>query len=569
MGILLALTPGPHNLPIPFIEAPKPKVTLRQGSYTGTYVTGQYPQTLEEFRGVPYGLSTAGERRFAAPLPITKASKEVFDASNFGYHCLFGPEDPPADRQQDEDCLNANICRPSKRPDKKLLPVVVDFYGGAFNFGMGQYALMNNLVGWSSEPLIGVTFNYRVGALGFLSSPLGQKEGVLNAGLKDQRLLLEWVRDNIAAFGGNPEDVTVMGNSAGAHGVGHHVMQNTKENTLFHKAIIESGGTTARAVYTPTNPMHEQQFQEFLNVLGIENGTSKEQLSALRSLPASRIRDASQIIFQKHSPTVRWPWQPAIDGPGGIIPQRPIDSLRTGNWLKIPLLTGFNTNEGGMFVPSEAATSENFTSFFHTLLPGLNEEDLAALNHAYPDPLIYPDSKFKEDRTWYTHPLTGITIGPQFRRVEQAYGHFAYLAPVKQQLHYSVEGSATAYLYHFAVNTSIKGGADHGDHVAYPTYDGNIRALSKTIDTIAGSMHAYWTSFITTGDPNKIRGLKFRDRPEWPAYAKVDGKMAVFGMGNDERAGGASKGLAVGVEVDTWMEEEVKYWWARTEKFEL
>jgi len=228
LGIWMSFAPVQNNLPISIpkipinFKTPKPSVILRQGTYTGIKNPTKYPQPIEEFRGIPYGLSTAAERRFAAPLPITTTSNEIIDASKYGYRCPYGPDDTPGDKTQDEDCLNANIYRPQKRPLNKKVPVLIHFYGGSFNFGAGFSRQINNLVGYSAEPFIGVSFNYRIGALGFLSSSLGEKEGLLNAGLKDQALLLEWVRDNIAEFGGDPNDVTLMGNSAGAHGVSYH-----------------------------------------------------------------------------------------------------------------------------------------------------------------------------------------------------------------------------------------------------------------------------------------------------------------------------------------------------------
>jgi len=346
--------------------------------------------------------------------------------------------------------------------------------------------------------------------------------------------------------------------------MGHHVLRNTKKNMLFHKAIIESGGATARACYTPSNPMHEQQFKEFLALLSLQDVPESEIIGKLRGLSFQTIKAASERIFYKYNPSVRWPWQPVIDGSGGIIPVRPIDEMRSGDWVKIPLLTGFNTNEGSMFVPVETATSEEFTDFFRTLLPALTEDDLKDLDITYPDPAVNASSKFTEDRMGL-----GLGIKPQYKRVEQAYGHFAYVAPVKQQLHYAIDNGARAFLYHFAVNGSVQGGADHGNHVSYPTYNADVRGSSKTIEQIAGSMHAYWTSFIVAGNPNTVRGSSFKDRPVWPVYEKGAGKLVVFGEGNDERAGGKNKGTAVKVEADTWMEDECAYWWARTEKFEV
>jgi len=249
LGIWISFAPMQEsipNIPINFKGPRRPAVILRQGTYTGINNPTKYPQPIDEFRGIPYGLSTAGERRFAAPLPVNTTSAEVIDASEYGYRCPFGPNDTPGDKTQDEDCLNVNIYRPQRRPLNKKLPVLIHFYGGSFNFGAGNSRQINNLVGYAAEPFIGVSFNHRIGALGFLSSGLGKKEGLLNAGLKDQVLLLEWIRDNIAEFGGDPNDVTLMGNSAGAHGVSQFFPINIVVNTASRGFVPHTcfGGLT-------------------------------------------------------------------------------------------------------------------------------------------------------------------------------------------------------------------------------------------------------------------------------------------------------------------------------------
>lgn len=213
---LLRASDGEGTLPSMKINSgPRLSVKLRQGTYVGKESQEGPPQVLEQWLGIPYGQSTAGERRFREPLPMN-ASMYTFEAVDYGDRCPYGkPDSVP----MSEDCLNVNIYRP-KRPSKgKKLPVLIHIYGGAFNFGAGHTRSISNMIAWSAEPFIGVTFNYRVGALGFLPSSLTAKEGLLNAGLKDQALLLQWVQENIAEFGGDPEDVTLMGNSAGAHSV--------------------------------------------------------------------------------------------------------------------------------------------------------------------------------------------------------------------------------------------------------------------------------------------------------------------------------------------------------------
>jgi carboxylesterase type B len=215
LALFLRFGPRQHHIPYLPIDGQKPSVTLVQGTYIGSY--GKFePQILEQFRGIPYALFTGGERRFKAPVPVP-ASTKSYNATKFGNVCPAGNGSPQL--VQDEDCLNVNVYRPKKRPSNKKLPVLVHIHGGAFNFGSGRLRRIDNMVAWSAEPFIGVTFNYRMGAFGFLPSKLSQKEGLLNAGLKDQALLLQWIQDNIAEFGGDPGDVTLMGESAGAHSV--------------------------------------------------------------------------------------------------------------------------------------------------------------------------------------------------------------------------------------------------------------------------------------------------------------------------------------------------------------
>ena len=212
-------------------------------------------------------------------------------------------------------------------------------------------------------------------------------------------------------------------------------------------------------------------------------------------------------------------------------------------------------------MPQKAATSKEFTDFFRTLLPVLTDEDLELLNAVYPDPVTNSSSKHKETRK-------GLGLGAQFRRLEQAYGQFAYICPVKHTAHFVAQSNTNVYLYHFAAQSNVKGGAIHGGQAPFVTHNKDIRDVSKTADEISGLMHAYWTSFIVSGDPNAVDG-RYGDRPEWPSYVAGRRKLVVFGEGNDEVAGGGNKGTAVRVKDDDWAVEECRYWWDRTEKFEV
>ncbi|TDZ53784.1 Lipase 1 [Colletotrichum trifolii] len=447
---------------------------------------------------------------------------------------------------ESEDCLTINVYRPRGHTAEKKLPVAVMIPGGAFNRGAARMHNTPSMLAWSEEPWIGVSMQYRIGVAGGMNTALTKKEGLLNLGLKDMYVALEWVQKNIAAFGGDPDDVTIMGLSAAAHGIGHLIMDVNQKKTLFHKPIMDSGGHTARVVHPPESRLNEAHFEEFLQLTGCNNRPEHEILPCLRALPSSTIIDSGQKVYEKSNPSVRWAWQPVLDG--DIISRRPIDAWKSGNWNKVPILTGSAHNEGAMYVPKTASTPEDFDDFFRTLLPQLSHGDIAELNELYPDPSKNPDSEYVE-----TRPLD---IGPQYKRAEAAYGHYAYTCPVRQTAIWGSKSPSDppVYLYHWALNKTALYGANHGDQMRYQTYNAEVRSISPKQEEIAGLMHAYATSFIVHGDPSE--------------KGKEAGKTMIFGKGNDERAGGSSLGTAAQFVDYTWAERECDFWWKQTENFE-
>lgn len=224
----------------------RPRVVLPQGTIVGITESGPYPGAVDCFKGIPFAQQPVGERRFRPPakleLPLSPESV-LIDASQFGPRApakrliIQGPE-----VDESEECLTVNIFRPSSdevdgndnETAAKLLPVALYFHGGAFNRGNAAMHDTASLVGWSKSPFIGVSFGYRIGALGFLPSRLSAQEGLLNLGLKDQICLMEWIQDNISFFGGNKNEVTLFGLSAGAHSV------SSALHFLFHQFSLQS-----------------------------------------------------------------------------------------------------------------------------------------------------------------------------------------------------------------------------------------------------------------------------------------------------------------------------------------
>lgn len=212
-------------------------ITLAQGRYTGVLLpaSSTLPRDVEAWRGIPYAQSTGGENRFRPPVPLPPNAELEVNASAFGNICP-GSIARVSGISEGEDCLNLNVYRQRQRggqqqkgtkekEKERLMPVLVYVHGGAFNGGMGVERDMASFVGWAETPIVGLNFNYRVGALGFPSSVVADGEGCLNLGLRDQRLLFEWVRENVGAFGGDKDRVTVMGLSAGAHSVSSSRLQ--------------------------------------------------------------------------------------------------------------------------------------------------------------------------------------------------------------------------------------------------------------------------------------------------------------------------------------------------------
>lgn len=304
----------------------------------------------------------------------------------------------------------------------------------------------------------------------------------------------------------------------------------------------------------------------------------------LRSLPLTTIKAASTKVFNYYNPSIRWPFQPAIDGPGGIISEAPLILWQKGHFRKVPVLTGFCTDEGAPFLSSSISTSAQFTSFFRTLIPAFSAPDLATLNTLYPDPLIDPSSPYADTRT-----LPGL--GAEYKRLTAAYGQYAYIAPIRHTAYFASSASSKSggedgslltqrqtqppvYLYHFALNSSVLLGTNHDCATPYVTYSDSVRAISPAQKSLAAAVNDYWTSFVATGDPNAVVG-KSPKRAFWPAYstAAVEaaginsgtsaGKMMVLGLGNDERAGGSNLGILTQSVTDMVAVNESVFWWER------
>ncbi|MBE1160667.1 carboxylesterase/lipase family protein [Dyella acidiphila] len=476
-----------------------PSVDIATGTLLGVH---DAKSGLDEFKGIPYAAPPVGPLRWKPPQAASTWTG-VRKAEHFGPRCMQRPIYSDMVFRSDgmsEDCLYLNVWTPAQGANKKL-PVLVYFYGGGYTGGDGSESRYDG-ASLAQRGIVTVTVNYRLDVFGFLALPALAAESPAHAtgnyGLLDQNAALRWVQRNIGAFGGDPNQVTIGGESAGSMSVSVQ-MASPLSKGLAQRAIGESGAMLANLRPQPLADA-EHQSEDFEKRAGLPS------LKQLRAKSASALLD---IAGQKDFPEFR----PTIDG--YFLPESPEAIYRAGKQAHIPLLLGSNSQEGyykNLF-DNQAPTPANYRAAMTRELKEHAAEGLklyagtgeAAIKAAA---TAYEGDQFIALSTWQWMQQQHETGGAPVY-----YYYFTTPRPAKR------DGSAGA-----------DDGAVHSGEIEYAlgNLGGNsVYAWGPADQHVSEIMQGYWANFIKTGNPNGP-GL-----PDWPAVAARDGGLLRQVIGTD------------------------------------
>ncbi|KAF2902649.1 hypothetical protein ILUMI_03534 [Ignelater luminosus] len=480
-----------------------PEVRLEQGVLRGKYRQTWNEKTFNSFTSIPYAQPPVGKLRFKPPVP-SGSWDGVLDATQVAPICpqidIFQGE---TDAKGDEDCLYLNVYTPQLESTKKqLLPVMFYIHGGGFFIGSGNTDLYGPDI-LLDKNIVLVTINYRLGALGFLSTEDELMPG--NNGLKDQNLALKWVKKNIMHFGGNPEKIIVFGQSAGGASTHYHVLSPLSRD-LISGAIAHSGTATAVWSLAPKGEAlrNAKRLAEFLNC---PNESKVEMIECLSKV------DVHDILAQDKKFTVYTvdpiiPFKPVIEPSieGAFIVEDPIDTIKSGKSAQIPFITGVTTEEGAIRsagLSSDANLLEELNKNFDKLAPIIfmyednpkkDEVSKKIRNYYFGDKNI--DDSTKGELTnlftdsWFLFPQV---VAAQLHAKYTSHPVYFYIFGIQGRLSYGKLLGDLGYNF----------GVFHCDELfslfsteVFPDYKPN-ESERKCIDI----MTTIWTTFAETGNP--------------------------------------------------------------------
>ncbi|XP_077204619.1 cholinesterase [Paroedura picta] len=476
--------------------------------------------TVTAFLGIPYGEPPIGTLRFKKPQPRQEWTT-VWDATKYPNSCyqnrdnmfpgFAGSEMWNPNTDLSEDCLYLNLWVPSPKP--KNATVMVWIYGGGFQTGTSSLPVYDGKFLARVERVIVVSMNYRLGALGFLALP-GSEEAPGNAGLFDQRLALQWVQDNIVAFGGNPKSVTIFGESAGSGAVSYHLL-SPKSYPLFTRAIMQSGSGNAPWGALPPSEARRRT-RALAHLLQCTGSNETEIIHCLQSKHPQDILD-NEVSVLTHRTLLELYFTPVVDG--DFLTEMPETLLKNGDFKQTQVLMGVNKDEGAILLAygapgfskdnSSLINDADFRAGLKLCFPETNDISLESIHFHYTDwedeqnPFNYRDA------------------------LDDVLGDYNFICPVVKFIKHFAEAGNSAFLYFFEHRSSKLPwpewmGVPHGYEIEFVFGLPLERRVNYTRaeEILSRSMMRYWASFAKTGTPNgtQINGTR------WPVFTLTEQK---------------------------------------------
>ncbi|KAF2163889.1 hypothetical protein M409DRAFT_25667 [Zasmidium cellare ATCC 36951] len=548
---------------------PSPSVTIQNGTVVGSSSLG-----IDSFKGIPFAQPPVGNLRLRPPQPLTQGfgtiqataqpkacpqqSNQV-DTSDLPSDVIGELMNSPlyqAVTNAGEDCLTVNVQRPSGTNATSKLPVLFWIFGGGFEGGSTSQYDGSSIVRRSialDEPIVYVSVNYRSSGFGFLAGQELADEHSTNLGLRDQRLGLQWAAENVEAFGGDPEKVTIWGESSGSISVFDQTVVNGGDNTnngkpLFRGAIMDSGSVIPAEDVTTSKP--QAIFDTVAASAGC--GSSTDKLSCLRAVDYTTFLNAVSSVPPLTSySSLDLSYLPRPDSGDDFFAESPEISLRAGRFAKLPLIIGDQEDEGTLFALNQGniTTNEDLVAYLASYFPNSPNalEDVAALASNYPDqPLLGQPggSPFNTGGLNNLYPqfkrLAAILGDITFTLTRRLYLHNLHLLPhLPQNPPFPTYSYISTYLHPLPLL-----GTFHGSDIIY------AYGLLGDQDPITRVVQTYYVRFVNALDPNANGTVA------WPQWSDEGGRipqvLRFLGDGEVQVGGDGFREGAYGYLVANW-----------------
>ncbi|XP_011699347.1 PREDICTED: acetylcholinesterase-like [Wasmannia auropunctata] len=513
-------------------------VRTRKGMAHGKTLATASGKSVDAWFGIPYAQKPVGPLRFRHPRPaerwagvlnattLPNSCMQILDTvfGDFAGATMWNPNTPLS-----EDCLYVNVVAPRPRP--KNAAVMVWIFGGGFYSGSATLDVYDHKALVSEENVILVSMQYRVASLGFLYFGTSDVPG--NAGLFDQMMALQWVRDNIAAFGGNPENVTLFGESAGAVSVSLHLLSPLSRH-LFNQAIMQSGSATAPWAIISRDESIVRGIR-----LAEAVGCPHDRHNLREAIDCLLTKDAEELVKNEWGTLgiCEFPFVPVIDG--AFLDETPQRSLATMSFKKTNILMGSNTEEGFYFIiyyltelfridgaEDVKVTRDQFISAVSELNPYVNQIGRHAIIYEYSDWLHPEDPHANRDA------------------LDKIVGDYQFTCNVNEFAGRYADTGHTVYMYYFKHRSRNNPwprwtGVMHADEISYIFGEPLDPSKGYTHEEVQLSkrMMRYWANFAKTGDPNIDESGEL-SLAYWPAHTAVNKEYLTLDVNSTEIGSG-------------------------------